>query len=69
MAAYKQSYNHGEVVAYPEPNSQWWTDPICVRAPAEHAANNSTTSEDELWAALVDEDAADGSRWSSHSAA
>ena len=58
IAAYTKSYENGEVVAYPEPNSRWWTDPIRVRAPAAHAANNSTASEEELWAVLADEDAA-----------
>lgn len=58
IKAYTESYNNGEVIAYPEPNTRWWTDPIPVRNTSELAADTSTSSEEALWATFVDEDTA-----------
>ena len=53
--AYTQPYNNNQVIAYPQPNTNWWTVPVCVCNPTEVVADMSTSSEEELWASL-DED-------------
>ena len=60
IVAYTDSYNGGHVVTYPEPNTRWWTEPICIYMcnPMELAADTSTTSEEAMWATFEDEDAA-----------
>lgn len=57
LDAYTNSYNLNKVCAVPEPNTHFWTKPICVRS-AQPFANSSTAPEEELWAAFADEDAA-----------
>jgi hypothetical protein len=56
ITAYTNAYNEGDIVAYPELNSRWWTEP--VRIYTNCAADTSTDSEEALWDALADEDAA-----------
>ena len=53
--AYTQSYNNNQVIAYPQPNTRWWTVPVHVHNPTELVADTSTSSEEELWASF-DED-------------
>ena len=53
--AYTRSYNNNQVIAYPEPNTRWWTMPVRVRNSSELAADTSTSSEEALWASF-DED-------------
>lgn len=57
MDAYTHTYLDGDVLAVPEPNTRFWTKPIRVRS-AQAAADTSTASEEEMWLALADEDAA-----------
>jgi hypothetical protein len=70
IVAYTNSYNDGHVVAYPEPNTRWWMEPIRIytRNPTELAADTSTSSEEAMWATFEDEDAAarDQLEWSLH---
>jgi hypothetical protein len=60
IAEYTRSYNEGDVVAYPEPNTRWWTEPIRARMrnSTELAADTSTSSEEAMWATFANEDAA-----------
>ena len=60
IIAYTKSYNSNQVIAYPPPNTCWWTEPIRVRNATELAADTSTSSEEAMWAtlALAEEDAA-----------
>ena len=59
IAAYTRSYDEGNVVAYPEPNTKWWMEPIRVRVrnATDLAADTSTSSEDAMWATFEHEDA------------
>ena len=57
MAAYRSSYDDGDVCAVPEPNSRFWTKPIRIHS-TQGAADSSTVSEEAMWASLEDEDAA-----------
>ena len=53
ISAYTQSYNKNQVIAYPQPNTCWWLEPIRVRDATELEADTSTSSEEAMWATLT----------------
>lgn len=56
LTAYTASYDRGEIIATPDPNTRWWTEPIRIGNMVELADDTSTSSEEALWANFSDDD-------------